>query len=119
MKPGAFFAACLMLLLPIVGSAQPESAQPESAQTGTSQDSVDHSGHTNHRMSMDPAGVVMNENHTTLPRDCSEISGDHAFTIHAGRKYASDVPGMIFGMSEHEIRVPPCSRVAITFVNEV
>ena len=69
-------------------------------------------------MSVDPAGVVMNENHNALPRDCSEIGGDYAFTIHAGRKYANDVPGMIFGMSEHEIRVPACSRVEITFVNE-
>lgn len=69
-------------------------------------------------MSIDPAGVVMNENHNELPRDCSQISRDYVLTINAGRKYASDVPGMIFGMSEHEIRVQPCSRIEITFDNE-
>jgi plastocyanin len=79
---------------------------------------VNDSGHDSHQMAVDPDGVVMNENHNVLPRDCSEISGDYALTIHAGRKYASDVPGMIFGMSEHEIRVQPCSRIEITFVNE-
>ena len=69
-------------------------------------------------MSADTAGVVMNENHDTLPRDCKEIKHDYALTIYAGRKYASDVPGMIFGMSEHEIRVRACSRIEVTFVNE-
>ena len=78
----------------------------------------DHSGHAGHQMSIQPSGTVMNENLDRLPRDCSEISGDHALTIHAGRKYANEVPGMIFGMSEHEIRVQPCSRIEITFVNE-
>ncbi len=42
----------------------------------------------------------------------------HEFTIHAGRDYADDSPGMTFGMSEHETRVEPCSRVTVTFVNE-
>jgi plastocyanin len=107
-KPGSIITACLMLLLPIAGSGQ----------TGVSQDRAGHSGHGSHQMSVDQAGVVMNENLNVLPRDCSEISGDHALTIYAGRKYANDVPGMIFGMSEHEIRVPPCGRVEITFVNE-
>ena len=108
MKPSTFLTACLMLLLPIVGTGQQK----------ISGDKVDHSGHDNHQMKVDPAGVVMNENHDVLPRDCSVISGNYALTIHAGRKYANDVPGMIFGMSEHEIRVLPCSRVEITFVNE-
>ncbi|MEE8339942.1 MAG: hypothetical protein V3R56_07335 [Xanthomonadales bacterium] len=108
MKSGTFLPACLMLLLPIAGSGQPAAGQ----------DKVDHSGHASHQMSVDLAGVVMNENHDALPRDCSEISGDYAVTIYAGRKYAIDVPGMIYGMSEHEVRVLPCSRVEITFVNE-
>jgi len=107
-KPSALLTACLMLLLPIAGSGQ----------SAASKGKVGHSGHGNHQMSVDLDGVVMNENHKVLPRDCSEISGDYALTVHAGRKYANDVPGMIFGMSEHEVRVPPCSRVKITFVNE-
>jgi plastocyanin len=83
-----------------------------------SQDPVDHSNHGSHHMTVAPAGVVMNQNLDSLPRDCSEIGEDHAVTIYAGRKYAKDVPGMIFGMSDHEIRVKPCSRLEITFVNE-
>jgi len=69
-------------------------------------------------MAVDVDGVVMNENHERLPRDCSSISREYAFTIHAGRSYAQDIPGMVFGMSDHEIRVLPCSRVEVTFVNE-
>lgn len=69
-------------------------------------------------MTVDDSGVVMNENRDNLPRDCPEISRDYQFTIQAGREYASGQPGMIFGMSQHEVRVEPCSRVEITFVNE-
>ncbi len=83
-----------------------------------SQEPDQHSKHQHHQMNVDRTGVVMNENHDTLPRDCEEISRDHEFTIHAGREYAADEPGMIFGMSQHEVRVEPCSRVTIIFVNE-
>ena len=76
-----------------------------------------HQGHEGHKMTVDATGVVMNENIDQLPRGCDEISRDHEFTIHAGQKYASK-PGMIFGMSEHEVNVEPCSRVNVTFVNE-
>jgi plastocyanin len=69
-------------------------------------------------MTVDPAGVVMNENRATLPRGCSGISRDHSVTIRAGRAFTKDVPGMIFGMSQHEVRVEPCSRLEVTFVNE-
>jgi plastocyanin len=103
MSRAALLAAGLALLLPIKGFGQ---------------DAVDHSGHDSHNMKVDAAGAVMNENHHTLSRGCTEISRDYAFTIHAGRKYANDVPGMIYGMSQHEIRVQPCSRIEITFVNE-
>ncbi len=99
----ALVIAGLLLLLPVSGSAQA---------------AVDHSKHKGHQMAVDPAGVVMNQNHDKLPRDCSEISRDYEFTIHAGRKYAADFPGMIFGMSQHEVRVQPCSRVKVTFTNE-
>ena len=69
-------------------------------------------------MAVTPAGVVMNENHHSLPRDCDEISRDYSFTIHAGREYAGDAPGMMFGMSQHELVVEPCSRLKIIFINE-
>ncbi len=94
---------CLVSLLPVMGYGQ---------------QTPDHSEHSGHQMSVDPAGVVMNENHDTLPRDCREISRDYSLIVHAGRKYAADVPGMIFGMDTYEIRVQPCARVEITFVNE-
>lgn len=83
-----------------------------------SQNEHDHSGHSEHQMLVQPSGVVMNENHTILPEGCDRISRDYAFTISAGRAFAKDSPGMIFGFSDHEIRVDPCSRVEITFVNK-
>jgi plastocyanin len=79
---------------------------------------VDHSNHGSHRMAVMPAGAVMNENRDNLPRDCTGISRDYAFTIRASRAYARDVPGMIYGMSQHEVQVQGCSRIEINFVNE-
>lgn len=75
-------------------------------------------GHTHHNMSLDSAGVVMNENRDTLPEGCDAISTEHVFTIHAGRAYADGTPGTTFGMSESEVKVEPCSRITVTFVNE-
>jgi len=95
--------ACLILFLPVTGSGQTP---------------LDHSAHSGHKMSVDPGGVVMNENHNNLPRGCDKISRDYAITIHAGRQYVSDTPGMIFGMSQHEVQVEPCSRIELTFVND-
>jgi plastocyanin len=86
--------------------------------SGFCQSSVDHSGHADHMMAVSSAGVVMNENHSTLPRDCTSITRDYEFTIKAGQAYVQEFPGMIFGMSQHEVRVQPCSRVTIHFVNE-
>ncbi len=76
--------------------------------------SHDHSGHSMH---MDAAGMVMNSNHHRLPRGCDEISGDYRFEIAAGSEFAAGTPGMIFGMSQHELRVEPCSRVTVHFSN--
>lgn len=84
----------------------------------TTEDAPDHSAHAHHNMSVDREGALMGNNLATLPRDCTEISAEHKFTIHAGREYATDVPGMVFGMSQHEVNVEPCSRVEITFVND-
>lgn len=80
-------------------------------------DHQEHQGHEGHQMTVDADGVVMNENLDRLPRGCDAISRDHHITIHAGQKYAGE-PGMIFGMSEHEVNVEPCSRVKVHFVNE-
>lgn len=74
--------------------------------------------HSDHDMTVGTTGVVMNENRDTLPRGCTEISREHSFTVRAGREYADQQHGMMFGMSEHEVRVQPCSRIELTFVNE-
>jgi FtsP/CotA-like multicopper oxidase with cupredoxin domain len=73
--------------------------------------------HQHHNMQVTSSGVVMNENKDKLPRDCDAISRDYEITIHGGRDYASK-PGMIFGLSEHEVRVEPCSRITVTFIND-
>ena len=73
--------------------------------------------HEHHQMQMDGTGMVMNANSNRLPRGCEEISRDYEFSISAGREFAEDSPGMIFGMSQHEIRVEPCSRLTVSFTN--
>jgi plastocyanin len=74
--------------------------------------------HSHHEMAVATTGVVMNENRNKLPRGCDEISRDYQLTIRGGREYARAVPGMTFGLSEHDVRVEPCSRIEVTFVNE-
>ncbi len=76
------------------------------------------SAHQHHDMSVDEAGVVMNQNKDALPHGCDAISAEHKIEIQAGRQYAADVPGMIYGYSEHDVRVEPCSRVTITLSNK-
>ena len=79
---------------------------------------MDQSALRHHQMTVQPSGVIMNDNADTLPRDCLTISRDYQFTIHGGTAYSESAPGMTFGMSEHELRVEPCSRIQITFVND-
>ncbi len=74
--------------------------------------------HDHHHAAGADGSVVMNANTETLPNGCEAVSGDEAVTIHAGRDYAADVPGALFGMSSHEVRVPPCTRLTVTLVNE-
>jgi plastocyanin len=76
----------------------------------------DHGGHQG--MGRDETGMVMNANRDTLPRGCDEVSREHEFTVRAGVAYAEGRPGTVFGLSQHEYRVAPCSRVTVTFINE-
>ncbi len=92
------------------GSEGPEIQRGHEAHQG-------HEVHESHQMTVDASGAVMNENLDRLPRGCDQISRDRDVTIYAGQKYARE-PGMIFGMSENTVRVEPCSRVNVTFVNE-
>ncbi len=73
--------------------------------------------HEKHNMAVTPTGVVMNENTDVLPRGCESISREHEITVRVGRGYANE-PGMTYGMSKHEVRVAPCSRVIVTLINE-
>jgi plastocyanin len=101
-------AACVIALLGVLLPA-----------FGNGQALTDHSAHAGHgNMRLDRDGSVMNENADTLPEGCDAVSADLHFTIHAGTRYARDFPGAIFGMSQYEVRVEPCSRVTITFINE-
>ena len=77
-----------------------------------------HEGHAHHNMTLDETGVIMNNNHHALPEDCKEISRDYSFEVIAETRFASRFPGTIFGLSEHEYRVEPCSRITVTFVNK-
>ncbi len=77
-----------------------------------------HAGHKHHNMILDSSGMVMNSNHEKLPQDCARISRDYEITVYAGIEFATDYPGTVFGMSEHEYLVEPCSRITITFTNK-
>ena len=74
-------------------------------------------GETTHDMSQHP-GMAMAHNVTTLPRDCERIMAEHEFTVHAGTQYSAGFPGTIFGYSQREFVVEPCSRITVTFVND-
>ena len=103
MNPATTLALLTALALPLPAGAQ---------------DEVPAAGHAHHHVTEPSGAVVMNENRDRLPRDCSGFSRDYAFTVEAGRTYAADRPGAIFGYSRNEFVVEPCSRLEITFVNQ-
>lgn len=69
-------------------------------------------------MRMGDWGMVMNENIEQLPQGCESVAGEEKITIKAGREYAKEFPGTIFGYSQHEFSFPKCTRVHVTFINE-
>ncbi|XSG83802.1 MAG: copper oxidase [Methylohalobius sp. ZOD2] len=69
-----------------------------------------------HRMDMD--SMVMNENPMTLPEGCGKIAGNQTITVHAGRKYAHQFPGVVFAYDRQSWEVPPCTRLTVRFINE-
>lgn len=76
----------------------------------------DHSHH--HDMQFDRSGMVMNTNDNKLPKDCQKVSRDYAINVYAGRDYAVEFPDKVFGYSDYEVKVEPCSRIEVTFTNE-
>lgn len=70
-----------------------------------------------HMMDMDGA-MVMGQNRDKLPPGCSKISEDAEITVTASHKYSKEFPGTMFGFSEHEWKVKPCTRLTVHFINE-
>ena len=103
----AFLAAILGCIAMEAGALQ----QPGPAQ---SEQQPSH----RHNMTLDSGGVVMNSNTSVLPRDCRQFGPDYEFTVSAGTEFATDYPGTMYGFSQHEFLVDPCSRVTITLVNK-
>jgi len=77
-----------------------------------------HHHHQMPGMSMDATGMVMGNNKEKLPDDCKEIAGEYEINVLAGTHYAKPFASTMFGYSEHEWRVEPCSRVTVHFKNE-
>ena len=75
-----------------------------------------HHGH--HNMTLDASGMVMNSNADKLPMDCKAISQEYEFTVYAGTEFAKDIPGNVFGLSDYEWQVAPCSKLTVTFINK-
>jgi len=69
-------------------------------------------------MRMDVTGMVMYENKEKLPKDCKAISEDVTIEVKAGIDHAKPYPGTVFGLSEHQWEVKPCSRITVEFTNE-
>lgn len=70
------------------------------------------------RMRRAGTSMVMNENKDTLPPGCSAVAGDQAVTVRAGTRFAKQYPGTMFTYDVHTIKAAPCTRLAVTFVNE-
>lgn len=79
---------------------------------------MDDADHGHHNMTLNQTGMVMNSNHHRLPEDCEKVGRDYSFEVYAGTKFATAYPGTVFGMSEHEYQVEPCSRITVSFVNQ-
>lgn len=54
----------------------------------------------------------------SLPNDCAAISTEVEFIVYAGTEFAADFPATVFGLSQHEYLVEPCSQVTITLINK-
>ena len=79
---------------------------------------MNHDHHHHHGMSDNNGGFVINENVDRLPNGCDAIRSEKSITVYASKKYATGVPGTVYGMSEYEWNVEPCSRITVTFINE-
>ena len=74
--------------------------------------------HSDHKMTLDAEGMVMNWNDEQLPNVCQSLNKEYQFTVKAGVKYAEPFNDTVFGFDQHEFYVEPCSKVTVTFINE-
>jgi len=112
----AIFIIVLSLTANTIATVHAENQSKQTALRGAQH--KHHSEHIHHNMTLDRGGMVMNNNVTKLPQDCTQISRDYEITVYAGTEFAADYPGTVFGLSEHEYIVEPCSRITITFTNK-
>ncbi|MFB6084024.1 MAG: hypothetical protein ABEJ94_07255 [Halorientalis sp.] len=63
-----------------------------------------------------PDARIVNANSNDLPAGCDAVAGNRSVTVRAGRTYAAG--GEMFAYDTDLIRVDPCTRLTVTFVNE-
>ncbi len=112
-------AACLLVLIQTLTAEEMDHSQHMDHSMHMHHNHHSHHGHHgDHSMTLDAEGMVMNSNESELPKDCREISREYSITIRANTQYSHKFPGTIFGFDQQEIRVAPCSKLNITFINE-
>lgn len=75
-------------------------------------------GNCGNGMNMDAQGMVMNENHHTLPKDCSKISEHITIKVAAGVQYSKPYPGTVFGLDAHSWHAKPCAKITVHLTNK-
>lgn len=111
------FRSFLFSLIALFVSVSPTAAQtPADPHAGMPHEHQHHQQHDH--QTMDADGTVMNENTNQLPKDCEKISSEEQITVHAGKKYAQPFNGTMFSFDQREWRVPPCSKVTVTLIND-
>ncbi len=117
---------CVLCASPALGSVQeaapattqqsPQIPQDHQSHAGRSEH-TGHAMHKHHNMYMDASGMVMNENTDELPRGCPRIGGEQHITVRAGKEFARDFKGTMFGYDQHEWSVEPCTKLTVTLIN--
>jgi plastocyanin len=104
----------------VAGPGDPTAAThptpPPSTPTPTVDGRTPTEGDMGMRMETAPSGVVVNGDPPELPPGCDALAGTKRVVVRAGAAHAA--PGEAFGYDTERIRAPPCTRLAVTFVNE-
>ncbi len=116
-QPEVRLLVLLVVILKSTGICAAEATPPDVVMPPSSPHEH-HEHHEHHDMTLDSKGMVMNSNSDRLPVECARIRREYQFSVIASVDYARSFPGTVFGMSEHEHRVEPCSRISVTFINK-